>query len=320
MLHFWDSKRLSAAVNRYPIVPLLDLSGILLLKTHQLWHRWSLNKSAALKSIANDLLKKAGEYREDGWRATFAMCSESTGCSSHYSIFMPYRYLDYEVKKGEYPLAVLATSAIVFHVLFQMMEPLEKLQKIHKDTNIDVVFLYNLIERLNDSPCRGDLVLNDDGVRAFALWAVFLECECLAFTHARIEDHYNQKSGKTKKTRCRMTEEEMRKLSVEIDVPIEILRDIFSTEYSSWWDIKDVLKRRAFQEKEKFIKVLPDTVPKDILREYIDAGSVHEKFAPEFWHEEIVTVSLKTTTVLMSQLLSWVNKNRIGGSKLLLKT
>jgi hypothetical protein len=307
---YWENEMCNRTVFKYSFAPFLEEASILLYAAARLWHPWSLRRIDELIGAAYTLKDRAEHARRCGlgWACNIeAFGSDPAGLlgsSAHY------RYHEHEklppCPKGT---AILGGAALQLFVL--LMPTFEKMEELSYEEKGWLKWVYGIVETLTESPClAGHPDLSVNTLRTFALHAVLLECEGLAHTQARIEDSLqrNCHGNDRKRKKSKLSEQELRNLASELNMPFETVKEVFETEYSNWWDESKKYRIYAERERDRFLAAIAtDGATTDAMRAAWDSGMVTEHADPDCWSEESCLKSERVVSALIAMFLSFAD-------------
>ncbi|MBI4120828.1 MAG: hypothetical protein HY457_01035 [Parcubacteria group bacterium] len=323
MLDFWEARMRHERIFLYSLAPFLEEAGILLLGGHHLWHSWSLNRREELLRIAHELKGRAKLLRKSGlaWACNVSAFGESGAAvlssASHY------RYHPNEGKLPICPDALPYMVGMATEILFVLLGVLEKAEKDGHADGGHLEWLSRIIETLTEAPYSRPVTQAPEALlETLSAHAVLLECEGLAYAEATIEDSFNRKDPKRRrKKQSPFSDEKLRELASEFGMPFEVVKEIFETESSSWWDKATYFKGQASEAWETIISSLPaDGNVKTHIQIAWDVGGTAQDARPECWGEDELRKSESVIQALISSFLYQISKGEMERFRTLLGT
>lgn len=305
MLGFWEDKLRNRMVARYSFAPILEEAGILLIGASRLWHEWSIKRAKELRGIGYSLKDRAKEVRKSGlsWASNISEFGEDPAHLLHSSAHR--RYHGDDKKTIVCPEATIHMVSIATELLFLLIPFLKKIEEEHYEEKwLD--WIYEKIEILMESPCIGPVLeIPQHASSMLILHSALLECEGLAITQAKIEDHYARENKQRKKKKSELSDDELRKLAFDIGVSFEEIKEIFETEYSSWWEVGKKYRGEAEAVKKNFVSLLKTGVEaKNAILVEWDPGMVTDDVDPKPMFEKEVEKSEKIIKMFIAIFLS----------------
>ncbi|MBI4118281.1 MAG: hypothetical protein HY455_01980 [Parcubacteria group bacterium] len=309
MLNFWEAQMRDTRIFLYSIAPFLEEAGALLLAGSHLWHTWSLNRKEELLRIAYELKGRAKLLRRSGlsWAANVSAFGESpaavlASAAAHRS--------HPREKVPVCPEALPQVAGMATEILFTLLGVLEKAARDGRDIEGTIEWLSHIVETLSEAPYNSRPLTHvpEGMLRTLAEHAVLLECEGLAYTQATIEDSYNSKdSSRKRKKKSPLSDDKLHELASEFGMPFEVVKDIFETVASSWWDKATYFRDQAGERWETLISSLPT---EDGVKAHIkiawDIGGTAQDGRPSCWSIEELQKSEMIIQALISTLLFYV--------------
>ncbi len=309
---FWETKAQRRALYMYQFAPFLEEAGLLLLSARRLWHHWSVKRQEELKIVALDLGRRAKSLRISGlvWSGeTLGAALENPrlilNCSAYH------RYYTDELKEACPEAAHILISAAT-RILFFLLSEFEKVEKAEWSERGRVKSLSEIIEILMEPPYAGScLEITEDMQEILGVHAFLLECEGLAQTQAHLETTLAARSEGSilkKKRKLSFSNGQIRKLATDIGVPFEMLKDVFESEHSRWWDQVEEFRQRVQTQKEKFLSLLSarDGIKLAIRSAYEPGGAISE--SPSYLTEEDCAKTERAIKLLVMRLVAWVGQ------------
>ena len=234
------------------MLPMMSVASTLTYFASTLWHPWGQKRRKQLRAISSKLNQRASDMRRNGlgWAAGIIEDKHKAGYILSINSFK--RYFGEAPEGMPLPSHVpqLVSSAIA--ALFCVRDIAFKISAI-EHTEGSTSWVDEHIEELSESPTAGSM----PNVSAVALCqlgdcGVLLECEGLTYMLALIEDRYARARGKEKKKKSSYSQAELSRLADEIGVDPEILKEVFETQGSSWWQRSETYKTGARMSSESF--------------------------------------------------------------------
>ncbi len=331
MLSFWETKMRNRMVFTYSFAPFLEEAGTLLFAADQLWHPWSVKRKVELRKAAFSLKDRARDLRQRGlaWASNISEFGQSPAELLSRSTY--YRYHG-DQPKTACPKAPKAAPYLVswaIKLLFVLLPGFQKVEEEWYEEDGWVKNISEIIEMLMEAPySRCPLEISEERIKTLGFLALLNECEGLAYMQASIEDSYYQTNKKErKKKKSSLSEMELRKLARELDMPFEVLKETFETEYSSWWQKSAEYRELAVVEKEKFLSSLPAKEQiKTNLKEAWKSGTTSQINHPKCRDENSFRQSEKIIKSFIAMFLFFMDnkelgqKRKIGPAKKLIKS
>jgi len=297
----------------YTFAPLLEETGILILGASYLWHPWSRKRIAELKNISASLIETARDLREKGlsWASNTSGFGDSSGYILRAST--PHRYHANEDRVPN-PEATPYMVAAALKILFFLLSEFEKVENTHYEERGGVERISKIIETLMEAPYHNpSLEISDDVLKLLGLHGILMECESLAHTQGTIENRFNRDNKTAKKKKSNLTDAELKKLAIELNIPFDALKEIFETECSSWRHEAQEYQEKADVQKEIFLSHLSeDAQILESVRAAWDPGDLMSDGGDErFWRDGELQKSEFIIKTFISALLFHTTKREL---------
>ncbi|GEM_PF-4567639 len=307
MLGFWETKMRNRMVSMYSFAPFLEEAGTLLLAAKHTWHPWSLKRLEELTKLAYTLKDRAKTFRQRGlaWASSVSEFGEDPAYLLSTSVYS--RYYGNKTK-STYPEATPYLVSAATQLLFLLLPAFEKVEEMSWEENGLVKWLHEILETLMESPCIGVFPsIPDELLKIISTDAILLECEGLAYTQATLEDSFARNNTDVRrKKKSDLSDAQLRKLAQEIDVSFDTIKEVFETEYSSWWNQVADYRKQAQAQKELFLFSLPvEPSIKDAIRVVWDSGMTTQDNSIRCWDTSELTGSERIIKMFISLLLSF---------------
>lgn len=282
---FWADRLRNQTLFLYLFAPFFQQTATLLIVAESLWSPWAVKRKEELLNVASRLKHLAEMSRKKGlaWA-----CNDNEFGADPAGILSPRafgRYYRKETREA-FPRAVPLLVSAATKTLFALLPILEKFERTAVAMAGTAAILKECVETLYESPCIG---LNPDiseaAILRLAEEAVLLECEGLAYMQAMIEDNfYFHNPNASKKKKSDITDDEIRKLAEEIGVSFSQVKDVFETEYSSWWQVSNSYSRQAEEKRKIFLAGLGlEKSAQDLIFAAWNPGMPTETARPRVW-------------------------------------
>lgn len=232
---YWQAKMQNKQVASMAMLPMMSVAAALTNLAGTLWHPWGRKRTKELRVMSSTINQRASDMRRNGlgWAAGIFHDEHKAGYILSNSSFK--RYFGEAVLGEPAPnlVPLLVSSAIA--ALFCVRDIAIKISAIEHDER-SFLWIDELIEELSESPTVGNMPnVSDKALRALGDCGVLLECEGLTYMLALIEDRHVRVAGKEKKKKSSLSDAELSRLAAEIGVDPTILKEVFETVGSSWW-------------------------------------------------------------------------------------
>jgi hypothetical protein len=302
---YWEDRRRDQKVSMYAFAPFLEVAAIMIRGSATLELQFRRKRTKELVHIAYALEERAQHLRGNGigWLVRslpgYSPLVSAIHKRMHFGGDTP---VEPHGEAAERLLSMAISFLFLFESTFMKIE-----REIHEESSTAVWF-FDKLETLTDlSGSTSSCAVDPRSFQVLGRHATMLECEGLAYAQAMIEDGFTKKSG-TKKSPQHVDEEMLTRLSDDIDVPIETLREVFGQTYSGWWKVKEEYRSRAIKLRDEFIDTLPSpTIFATVYRAAWDLGSVHlntEGYPHCFGNEEFAA-SEQVTKQLIAMFLAF---------------
>ncbi|MBI2056511.1 MAG: hypothetical protein HYT37_04005 [Candidatus Sungbacteria bacterium] len=305
MLGFWQAKMRNRMIFMYSFAPFLEEAGTLILGAKHLWYPWSVKRADELTKISYALQDRARTLRQRGlaWASNVSEFGEDPAYLLSTSVHHRYHNNDTKISCPEaVPYMVSAAIKLLF-ILLPMFKKVEELSYEEKGL---VKWLSEMIETLMESPYANPaLEISDNMIRTIGTHGILIECEGLSYTQATIEDSFDRKNRNSKrKKRSDLSDAELRKLAFEIGMPFEVVKEVFETEFSSWWNQATKYRNQAQAQRETFLSSLSaeDRI-KEGIRIAWNPGTTTQNCHPECWGEKELNKSERIIKTFISMFL-----------------
>lgn len=250
--NYWQAKMRNKHVAAMAMLPMMSVASALINLAGTLWHPWGRKRANELRVMSSTINQRTNDMRRSGlgWAAGIFDDKHRVGYILSNSSFK--RYFDESILGEPAPSLVpqLVSSAIA--ALFCVRDIATKISAIEHDAG-STVWIDELIETLSESPAAGSLPnVSDAALVALGDCGVLLECEGLTYMLALIEDRHARASGKEKKKEPSLSDSEIFRLANEIGVDPVILKEVFETQGSSWWECSEKYKIGARSATESY--------------------------------------------------------------------
>lgn len=280
---YWTAKMRERMVFMYSFTPFLEEAGTLLLAAKDLWHPWSVKRSAELSKMSYDLQEHARRLRQQGlgWACNVSEFGQDPAYVL--STFSPYRYHGGEKEFTPCPEAAPYMVAAAKNLLLLLFPMFRMVGKTFWEEKHWVGWISDIIETLMEAPyCQPVPELSADAMRDIGVHGILIECNGLACTQALLEDSYASNTGTQRKKASDLSNEQLRDLASKIGVPFEVVKDVFEAEFSSWWERAQGYRDRAEIQRKLFADSLPvDPAIKEVILRAWDPGSTSHNGYPE---------------------------------------
>lgn len=301
----------------YSLAPFLEEAGALLLGARHLWHPWSVRRIDELVKISYTLRDQATTLRQRGlaWASNSLEFKGYSTCLLATSVY--HRYYDNDTKPPCPEAAPYMVQAAT-NLLFTILPVIQKIEELEYKGNL-VRWLAEILETLKESPYIGSTPeLSEEMMRIVGTHAILIECEGLAYMQATIEDSFHRNNKDARKTKqSDLSEDKLRDLASEIDMPFEVVKEVFETEFSSWWDQAQAYREQAQAQREIFLSFLfaKDRI-KQAIRAARDPGRTTQNGHTECWGEKEYRESEMVIKTFISMFLSFKDSGLKGYLKL----
>lgn len=314
MLGFWETKMRNKMIFMYSFAPFLEEAGTLLLGAKYLWHPWSVKRTDELAKISYELKDRARTLRQRGlaWASSVSEFGEDPAYLLSTSAHHRHHGND---TKTPCPEATPYMVSMATKLLFVLLPAFKKAEELSCEEKGWVKWLSEIIEILMESPYNNPaLEISEGMMRTVGLHGVLIECEGLAYTQAIIEDSFDRKNESSKrKKKSDLSEAELRKLAYEIGVPFEVVKEVFETKFSSWWNQATKYRDQAQAQREIFLSSLSaEEQIKVSIGAVWDPGMATQNGHPECWSEKELRNSEGIIKTFISMFLFFAENGESG--------
>ena len=242
---YWQAKMQNKHVAQMAMLPMISVASTLTLLASTLWHPWGQKRRKQLRAISSTLNQRAGDMRRNGlgWAAGIFDDQHRAGYILSNNSFKRYFCEALEGEPLPHHVPQLVSSAIA--ALFCVRDIAIKISAIEHSEGA-TSWVDELIEELSESPTAGNVPnVSNDALCHLGECGILLECEGLTYMLALIEDRYARARGKEKKKKSSYSQVEISRLADEIGVDPEMLKEVFETQGSTWWQRSDAYKTGA---------------------------------------------------------------------------
>lgn len=256
MLGYWENKMRNRMMSNYLVSPFLEEAASLLIVASRLWHPWSIKRKDELYVIAKQLDDRGRHMRDCGigWACNSDHFGEMPGHLLSSGAFGRYNCEDKNPPAPD-PEAAAYAVAMASKILFSLVPIFQKMGEKNYEDSTAIKWLYGKIEEIQESPIFGNKPeISEALLKELAMRAITIECEGLSYIQATVEDSFDGKPKRKKKSR--MSEEKMRSLAEELGTTYESIKEVFETEHSSWWKTAKEYAGKAESHKQNILRNL----------------------------------------------------------------
>lgn len=310
MWEFWLHQRRVHAINRYAFAPMLEQSALLLFNAAGLWYKWSTEKKKKLTNAGYRMLDAANNIRCNCWHATQCLIGEELGHNMQLAVpaRMPVRSYN---EKGKVECIegtkFLVSSAFV--LLKKLFDHKDILQKT--DYRFGIPNLEETLEMLFDSNCiYHNLEFGYKPMAQLAVCGIYLECSTVAYLQADLESNYQRKNPNWKKSKKTPDAKVLARLSSELDIPIDELKEAYSSKYSSWWKIHQTYHNEAVRWMNLFVEDSVNCGIRGTLGPSINIPMPHVDGSTSVFGEEALELAEATTRIMIASMTTWLQRSK----------